>query len=226
VKLSVVVPMLNEEHAISTALHALRVGAPSAEIICVDGGSTDTTIAVARLLCDSLISASRGRAHQMNAGTAISHGDVLAFVHADTIVPRDFARQIEAALGDTSVVGGRFDIKLADPALAYRLLGWLISTRSRLMRSATGDQAIFVRREIFEQLGGFADIELCEDIDFVRRMRPTGHIACIRASVTTSARRWQQRGLFRTILRMWTIKSLFLLGVSPVWLKRHYLEVR
>ncbi len=218
--------MLNEEHAISTTLHALKVGAPHAEIICVDGGSIDSTLAIARPLCNAIISAPRGRAGQMNAGAALSNGDVLAFVHADTLVPHDCARQIEAALRDTSTVGGRFDVQLDNPAPLYRLLGWLISARSRLMRSATGDQALFVRREVFSRLDGFPEIELCEDIDFVRRMRRAGRIACVRSAVTTSARRWQQGGLFRTILRMWTIKSLFLLGVSPAWLKRQYIDVR
>jgi GT2 family glycosyltransferase len=94
------------------------------------------------------------------------------------------------------------------------------------MRSATGDQAIFVRREVFEHLGGYAEIDLCEDIDFVRRLRRAGRFACLRSRVTTSARRWQRSGLVRTILRMWLIKTLFLAGVSPAWLKRHYADVR
>jgi rSAM/selenodomain-associated transferase 2 len=217
--------MLDEEHAISATLRALRRGAPEAELIAVDGGSTDQTIRLARPLSDVIISAPRGRARQMNAGAAVACGDVLSFVHADTLVPSDFADLIASALND-SFVAGRFDLRLDDHALAYRLLGWLISTRSRLMRTATGDQAIFVRRSIFEQLGGFREIDLCEDVDFVRRLRQFGSLACLRSAVTTSARRWRQGGLFRTILRMWTIKSLFLLGISPAWLKRHYLDTR
>jgi rSAM/selenodomain-associated transferase 2 len=227
VKLAVVVPMLNEERAIATTLRALRHGAPEAEIIVVDGGSDDQSVAAARPLADRVIAGPRGRARQMNAGTrAASPSDALVFVHADTIVPPDFARRIDHALQDATVAGGRFDIQLDDPSWAYRMVEWFISTRSRLMRSATGDQAIFVRREIFDRLGGFQEIELCEDVDFARRLRHAGRIACLRATVVSSARRWQEHGLIRTILRMWTIKSLFLLGVSPRWLSRHYRDAR
>jgi rSAM/selenodomain-associated transferase 2 len=226
VKLSVVLPMLNEERAIAATLRAIREGAPHAEIIVIDGGSLDRSVAVARPLCDAVITTPRGRARQMNAGAASSHGDMIAFVHADTIVPRDFACRIETALSDPSVVGGRFDLYLDSPSLGYRLLAKAINARSRVMRSATGDQAIFVRRAVFEELGGYANIDLCEDVDFARRLRRAGRIACLRANVITSARRWREYGALRTIVRMWTIKSLFILGVSPRWLKRHYADSR
>ncbi|HXR24236.1 MAG TPA: glycosyltransferase, partial [Candidatus Binataceae bacterium] len=153
-KLAVVVPILNEEHVIAPTLRAIRRGAPEAEIIVVDGGSDDQSVAVARPLADRVIAGPRGRARQMNAGArTASSGAALAFVHADTIVPPDFARQIDHALQDATVVGGRFDLELDDPSWAYRMVEWFISTRSRVMRSATGDQAIFVRREIFDRLG-------------------------------------------------------------------------
>jgi rSAM/selenodomain-associated transferase 2 len=227
VKLAVVVPMLNEERVIAATLRAIRHGAPEAEIIVVDGGSDDRSVTVARPLAARVIAGPRGRARQMNAGAlAASPSDALVFVHADTIVPPDFARQIDRALRDTTVVGGRFDLQLDGPAWAYRIVEWFISTRSRLMRSATGDQAIFTRPETFARLGGFAEIELCEDVDFARRLRRAGRIACLRATVVTSARRWREHGLIRTILRMWTIKSLFILGVSPRWLNRHYRDAR
>jgi GT2 family glycosyltransferase len=162
----------------------------------------------------------------MNAGAAAAHGNAIVFVHADTVVPPTFARDIEAALADPIIVGGRFDLALDDPTFSCRLLGTLISLRSRLMRSGTGDQAIFVRREIFGQIGGFADIELCEDVDFVRRLKRAGDVACLHSKVITSARRWLKDGLIRTVIRMWLIKSLFLAGVSPRWLKRHYADTR
>jgi len=224
--LSVIVPMLNEERAIAATLRAVRAGAPAAEIIVVDGGSTDHSRELARPHCDVMIGAPRGRARQMNAGAAAAHGDALVFVHADTVVPPSFARDIETALADPAVVGGRFDLALDDPALACRLLGRLISLRSRLMRSATGDQSIFVRRGIFEQLGGFADLELCEDVDFARRLRRVGRVACLRSRVVTSARRWRKDGLILTVIRMWVIKSLFLAGVPSRWLKRQYADTR
>jgi rSAM/selenodomain-associated transferase 2 len=224
VKLAVVVPMLNEARDIAIALRALRTGAPAAQIVVVDGGCTDQSVAIARPLCDTIIATRAGRARQMNAGARASHGDAIVFVHADTRVPADFAEAIAAALDDPSVVGGRFDVELDDRAPAYRMVGTMISLRSRVMRSATGDQAMFVRRDVFERLGGFAEIALCEDVEFVRRLRRTGRFACLRTRVITSARRWQRYGVTRTILRMWAIKSLFLLGVSPDWLKRHYAD--
>lgn len=219
--------MLNEERAIAATLGAIRRGAPHAEIIVVDGGSSDRGVARARPLADRVIAGPHGRARQMNAGAAAATpGAALAFVHADTIVPPDFARQIELALRNATIAGGRFDLELDAPSWPYRVLETLISARSRLMRSATGDQAIFVRRDIFARLGGFQEIELCEDVDFARRLRRAGRIACLRATVVSSARRWQEHGLLRTILRMWAIKSLFLLGVSPRWLQRHYRDAR
>jgi cellulose synthase/poly-beta-1,6-N-acetylglucosamine synthase-like glycosyltransferase len=135
----------------------------------VDGGSSDRSVAVATPLADRVIASPRGRARQMNAGARVAgYGDTLVFVHADTIVPPDFARQIDLALRDSAVVGGHFDIELDGPSWTLRIVEWLISTRSRLMRSATGDQAIFVRSQTFGQLGGFQEIDLCEDVDFAR----------------------------------------------------------
>jgi len=220
--------MLNEEGAIAATLDALRPGAPAAGIIVVDGGSSDRSVASARLRCDQLIEGPRGRARQMNAGAAAAGSlcDAVAFVHADTIVPASFARDIETALADRRVVGGRFDVAFDVRTPALDLIATMINLRSRVARSATGDQAIFVRREVFDRLGGYADIELCEDVDFVRRMRRAGSIACLRSRVVTSSRRWRRDGILRTILRMWLIKSLFLAGASPAWLKRHYTDAR
>jgi rSAM/selenodomain-associated transferase 2 len=218
--------MLNEEAAIAATLEAIRVGAPSAEVIVVDGGSNDRSVEIARLRCDKILEGSRGRARQMNAGAASASGDALAFVHADTIVPPTFARDIEGALTDRSVVGGRFDVAFDVGGRVLHVVAAMISLRSRVARSATGDQAIFVRRRAFERLGGYAEIELCEDVDFARRMRRAGGIACLRARVITSSRRWRRDGVVRTIVKMWTIKSLYLAGVSPAWLKRHYADTR
>jgi rSAM/selenodomain-associated transferase 2 len=225
-KLSVVVPMLNEAATIASTLDALRRGAPDAEIIVVDGGSTDASVAIVRPLCDTLIDASRGRALQMNAGARASQGDVLVFVHADTIVPSTFATDIASALSDPAVVGGRFDVKLDDNALPYRIIGAMISIRSRISRTGTGDQAIFVRRDVFDRLGGFPELELCEDLEFSRRLKRTGRIACLRTRVTTSARRWNRDGVVRTVVRMWLIRGMYLMGVPPARLKRMYSDTR
>lgn len=218
--------MLNEERVIGATLDAVRLGAPGAEIIVADGGSTDLSIEIAAARGARILAAARGRARQMNAGAAAAHGDALVFVHADTLVPVTFASDIASALADPQVVGGRFDIELDESSLASRALGKLISMRSRMMRSATGDQAIFVRRELFKTLGGFLEIDLCEDVDFSRRLKRRGHVACVRSHVVTSARRWRQNGMLRTILKMWLIKSLFLAGISPARLHRYYADIR
>ena len=218
--------MLNEAATIASTLHALRRGAPDAEIIVVDGGSTDASVAIARPLCDAVISAPRGRAFQMNAGARASRGDALVFVHADTIVPSTFAADIASALSDPDVVGGRFDVQLDAPTLPYRIIGTMISLRSRISRTGTGDQAIFVRRDVFERLGGFPDFELCEDLEFSRRLKRAGRVACLRARVTTSARRWSRDGVVRTVVRMWLIRAMYLAGVPPARLKRMYSDAR
>lgn len=202
------------------------MGAPDGEIIVVDGGSGDGSQDAARGLCDILIEAPRGRAVQQNAGAARARGQILAFVHADTIVPGTFAADIEQALRNPAVVGGRFDLALDASALPYRLIGWLVSLRSRLSRTGTGDQAIFVRRKVFDLLGGFPQIDICEDLDFTRRLKRVGAIACLRSRVITSARRWQRAGLIRTVARMWAIRLSYLAGVSPARLRRWYADVR
>lgn len=224
--LSVIVPMLNEERAIGAALDAIRIGAPEAEVIVVDGGSTDRSVEMAIKRVTRVLTSGRGRARQMNAGAAVAHADTLAFVHADTLVPTTFASDITSALEDPDVVGGRFDIELDESSLAGCLLGKLISWRSRVMRSATGDQAIFVRCDIFGIMGGFKEIDLCEDVEFARRLKHCGRVACLRARVVTSARRWRQEGLLRTVLKMWIIKTLFLAGVSPTRLRGCYADIR
>jgi len=218
--------MLDEEDAISRTLIALRRGAPDAQIIVVDGGSTDASVAIAEPLCDQILAVSRGRALQMNTGAKLAHADAMAFVHADTIVPASFGADIAGALSDPAVVGGRFDVELDSSALPYRIIGAMISIRSRLSRTGTGDQAIFVRRDVFERLGGFPEIDLCEDLEFARRLKRAGRVACLRSRVITSARRWNRDGLVRTVIRMWMIRAMYLMGVSPARLKRMYADTR
>jgi len=218
--------MLNEAAAIASTLDALRRGAPGAEIVVVDGSSIDASVATARPLCDTVISAPRGRARQMNAGARASHGDALVFVHADTIVPATFADDIASALSNPAIVGGRFDVKLDSSAVPYRIIGAMISLRSRISRTGTGDQAIFVRRNVFDRLGGFPEFDLCEDLEFSRRLKRVGRVACLRTRVTTSARRWSRDGVARTVVRMWLIRAMYLIGVPPARLKRMYSDTR
>jgi rSAM/selenodomain-associated transferase 2 len=222
---SVIIPTLNEESALAATLERARQPAVR-EIIVVDGGSTDATRAVAARRADVVGSARRGRAAQMNAGAERARGDILLFLHADTSVPNGFAEAVIAACAAPDVIGGRFDVDLQPSSSLIRLTGELMNQRSRLTRIATGDQAIFIRRDVFAQLGGYADIPLMEDIDLSRRMKRAGRIACLRQRVTTSARRWQKHGVIKTILTMWTLRALYFCGASPARLLRVYGDAR
>ena len=225
-KIAVIIPTLNEEQALPDTLASVaRQGFD--EILVVDGGSTDGTRAVAAARGIRCVTAEPpGRARQMNAGAAASRADVLLFLHADTRLPDGTRQAIERALDDPACAGGRFDVRFErDAGLAW-LIARLISLRSRLSGIATGDQALFVRRSTFEQLGGFADLPLMEDVDFTRRLRQAGHLAPLRARVVTSYRRWERCGAIRTIVLMWTLRFLYWIGVHPSRLKDLYASIR
>jgi rSAM/selenodomain-associated transferase 2 len=223
-RISVVIPVLNEESTLASTLDGLR--SFSAEVVVVDGGSKDRTREIAEQKRATLITSPPGRARQMNAGAETAVGDVFLFLHADTYLPRSAMADIVSALQDPYCVGGRFDIRLDSPGWMFRLIGFLISLRSRWSRVATGDQAIFVRREVFRSLSGYPEIPLMEDIEFGRRLKKMGKVACLRSQVVTSTRRWEREGVWRTILKMWALKFLFLIGVSPFRLKRFYGDTR
>lgn len=224
-RVSIIIPVLNEEQSISRTLDVL---APlqADEIIVVDGGSTDCTVALCRRHGVVPLVSARGRANQMNYGARHATGDVLLFLHADTLPPLSALGDIRTALADPTVVGGRFDVKLDSERFIHRVIGFMISWRSRLSKVGTGDQGIFVRRELFQELGGYPAIPLMEDIAFSRALKQSGKVACLRSCMVTSARRWQSAGAWRTVFRMWTLKSLYLLGVSPIRLARYYDDVR
>lgn len=218
--LSIVVPVLNEAELLPALLAHLAPFRNDAEVIVVDGGSTDGTREAARGA--RVLTAPRGRARQMNAGAAAARGDILLFLHADTRLPPDALDEIRQALGDPRVVAGRFDVRLAGPRAIYRAVEVLMNLRSRWTGIWTGDQAIFVRRAVFERLGGFPDIPLMEDVEFTRRLRRAGPRACLRARVTASVRKWEREGALRTILLMWALRFLYRVGVSPARLHRWY----
>jgi rSAM/selenodomain-associated transferase 2 len=222
---SVIVPVLNEEKGIAVALSALMPLAPH-EVIVVDGGSEDRTREICSSFSVKVLSSERGRARQMNCGAGCAKGDVLLFLHADTKLPDSAFREIARALSDPQCVGGRFDVELAGGHWMFRIIGALINCRSRATKVGTGDQAIFVRRETFTRMGGYPDIPLMEDIALGRSLKRLGAIACLKSRVITSARRWEQDGVWRTILRMWTLKILYLAGVSPARLKQFYADTR
>jgi rSAM/selenodomain-associated transferase 2 len=228
--ISVIIPTLNEYSVLAKTLtHTASLGLN--EIIVVDGGSTDLTVPTAEAFCANtpnaqLITALRGRARQMNEGAKASRGEVLLFLHADTQLPIGTGRSIESALADPTVVGGRFDVRFDSSSVWSHIIGAFMNRRSRLTGISTGDQALFVRRHVFEWLGGFAEIPLMEDIDFSRRLKHAGRIATLRETVTTSFRRWETQGPLRTILLMWTLRFLYWTGVSPHRLHHFYAAIR
>ncbi len=173
-----------------------------------------------------LVTSTPGRARQMNQGAGSTQDDVLLFLHADTQLPRNARASIEAALADPVCVGGRFDLRFEPDRGWSWLIGRMINLRSRWSGIATGDQAIFVRRFVFEQLGGYADLPVMEDVDFTQRLRRMGRVEALHEQVVTSFRRWEACGPIRTIVLMWLLRFLFWIGVSPHRLSRFYTAVR
>jgi rSAM/selenodomain-associated transferase 2 len=239
--IAVIIPVLNEAKLIGgTLAQTLALGFD--EVIVVDGGSFDRTCSIVRSYAQRqppaslagqsacspirLLSARRGRARQLNAGAAATRCDVLLFLHADTQLPPNASQAIFQALLGAKSVGGRFNVHFDSDRGVARIIGDLMNWRSRWSGIATGDQAIFVRREIFEQMGGFADIPLMEDIDFTSRLRRLGHFISLTDTVLTAFRRWEQNGPLRTILLMWTLRFLYWIGVSPHRLQHFYSIVR
>lgn len=217
-KLSIVIPALNEAERIGAALQALAaLRRRGCEVIVVDGGSSDRTRELAEPLCDRVVSAARGRAVQMNAGAHHASGDALLFLHADTRLPPDGEIRIRNAL--MHHLWGRFDVEIESRHRALKVVACAMNLRSRLSGIATGDQAIFVRRDAFP---GFAPIALMEDIAFSREMKRRGAPACLRERVRTSGRRWETRGVLRTVVLMWRLRLLYYLGARPERLARLY----
>ncbi|HSN31382.1 MAG TPA: TIGR04283 family arsenosugar biosynthesis glycosyltransferase, partial [Ideonella sp.] len=196
-------------------LAALR--ARGHEVIVVDGGSDDGTAALAAPLCDRLLRTAPGRARQMNAGARAARGEALVFLHADTRLPDGADALILAALREHS--WGRFDVAIDSRRPVLKIVACAMNLRSRLSGIATGDQAIFVRRDVFS---GFPEIALMEDVAFSRAMKARGRPACLRARVTTSGRRWEAGGVLRTVLLMWRLRLLYAAGRSPERLAREY----
>ena len=220
-RISIVIPVLNEAGRIVATLTALApLRAQGAELIVVDGGSSDGTAALCKGLADAVLSAPRGRALQMNAAARAASAAVLLFLHADTRLPDDALTQIAQAV--QTQPWGRFDVRIAGRSPILPVVAALMNTRSRLTGIATGDQALFVRRDAFDAVGGFPAQPLMEDIELCKRLRRLGRPACLRAKVVTSGRRWDSRGAWRTIGLMWRLRLLYWLGVPAERLAAAY----
>ena len=221
-RLSIVMPVLDEAAEIDAALAALApLRADGQQLIMVDGGSRDGTMAQCGGRTDELLQAPRGRASQMNSGAARAQGDVLLFLHADTRLPSGADVAIEQAVR-AGAQWGRFDVTITGRSPMFAVIAALMNLRSRWSSIATGDQAIFVRRDLFERIGGYADLPLMEDIDLCKRLRACSAPACLRQRVSTSGRRWERDGVWRTMILMWRLRWRYWRGEPAEALARAY----
>lgn len=224
-KLAIVVPVLNEAATLAARLQALKnLRGQGAKVVVADGGSIDDTLVIAQPLADAVVSAPRGRAAQMNAGACAAARlgcDTLLFLHADTMLPSNAAALIQQAL-ERGADWGRFDVRIEGRHALLGMVAAFMNARSRFTGIATGDQALFVRRRLFETLGGFAPIALMEDVEFSSRLRRVSPPACLTARVTTSGRRWDTQGFWRTVVLMWRLRAAFALGADPAALAQRY----
>ncbi len=221
-RLSIIVPTLDEAAGIGTLLASLQPArCQGHEVVVADGGSGDATRAIAAPLADRVIEAPRGRSAQMNAGAEQATGDALLFLHADTILPEGGIDAVRDALG-AGALWGRFDVTITGTHRMLPVIATMMNLRSRLTGIATGDQALFVRRDAFVAAGGFPPIALMEDIALSRLLGRRGRPACLRLRVTTSGRRWERHGVWRTILLMWRLRLSYFLGADPARLAAQY----
>jgi rSAM/selenodomain-associated transferase 2 len=222
-RISVIVPTLNESDSIVATLDRLKpFRMDGHEVIIVDGGSKDETVKLATSRADKIIKSAPGRAQQMNIGANQAIGDVLWFLHADTLVPDNATQLILRVCENQENQWGRFNIRLSGKHPLLRMVERLMNLRSRITGIATGDQGIFVRREAFESVGGYMPIPLMEDLDISKRLKKLSRPCCLDAKLITSSRRWEENGVLRTILFMWRLRLAYTLGVSPEKLAHDY----
>jgi rSAM/selenodomain-associated transferase 2 len=221
--ISIIVPVLNEAANIAQALQRLQpMRARGHEVIVVDGGSRDGTPGLAGPLADRVLHAPRGRARQMNAGAHAARGDALLFLHADTRLPEDADRLVADGLRNTQRRWGRFDVAIEGNHPMLRVIAWSMNLRSRLTSVCTGDQCLFADRALFLQMGGYPPIDLMEDIALSKLLRRIARPLILEAAAVTSGRRWEARGVWRTMLLMWWLRLRYFLGASTSRLQRIY----
>lgn len=225
--ISIIIPVINESAALAANLPLLQPWREHGhELVVVDGGSSDQSLSVCAGLADHVLSAPAGRASQMNAGARVASGDVLLFLHIDTLLPAILPQELPELLsGSDARHWGRFDVRLSGNRLVFRLIETMMNWRSRITGVATGDQAIFVRRDVFEQLGGYAPIPLMEDVQLSKALlKAAGRPLCLRRRVTSSSRRWEKHGIARTILLMWKLRLAYFMGADPAVLHAQYYQ--
>lgn len=222
-RLSIVIPALNEAATIAATLRPLQaMRSRGAEVILVDGGSSDQTRQIAIALVDRVIDSARGRARQMNAGAKIAQGDVLLFLHADSVLPADADLSILNALNSKAQNWGRFDVSITGSHRLLPVIAWFMNHRSRLTGIATGDQGLFITADAFGKVGGFADIPLMEDVAICATLKKSSAPVCLRQRIATSGRRWEKHGVWRTVFLMWRMRLAYSFGADPVKLHRSY----
>lgn len=219
-KISIIIPVLNEAGNIQDAIASIQLST-NVEIIVVDAGSNDNTVDIAKSLGAKVLTSMPGRAYQMNMGAAIACGEILLFLHADTRLPSYFDALVRATLC-TGVVAGAFRLEIAGKAWGLRLVEWGVGVRSHFFQLPYGDQAIFLTKQVFEQIGGFPELPIMEDFELIRRLRGIGRIKIVSTPVITSARRWLQKGIFQTTLINQVVIIAYLLGVSPAKITQFY----
>jgi len=225
-KLTVIVPTLNEAAHLETALSSLP---REAEVVVADGGSTDETLSIATRAGARIVTGSKGRARQMNRGVDAASGDTLLFLHADCTLGPDALNQIQTALNDDdsdNVVGGSFRLSIRGASWALKWIAATSNARARYLQTPYGDQALFVRRSAFETIGGFPEMAFMEDVALVRKLKRLGKLVRVNETVTTGARHWQQLGAVRTTLLNWSMVTLYLLGVPAQRLEPYYRRLR
>jgi rSAM/selenodomain-associated transferase 2 len=222
-KISIIVPALNEAQGIAAALAALAsLRNRGHEVIVVDGRSSDKTAALSRGAADRVVAAARGRASQMNAGAALAQDEVLLFLHADTRLPENADARILQGLAASGRAWGRFDVRIEGKSRLLPVIAFFMNLRSRATGIATGDQAIFVRRDAFWRIGGYPPLELMEDIALSRLLARVSRPLCLADKAVTSGRRWERHGVLRTVLLMWWLRLAFFFGATPASLARLY----
>ncbi|WP_141735068.1 TIGR04283 family arsenosugar biosynthesis glycosyltransferase [Oligoflexus tunisiensis] len=220
---SIIIPMLNEAASLGLVLDHWRSFAQSgAEVLIVDGGSADASVPIVEQAGFKVLTAARGRARQMNTGAQAARGDILLFLHADTLPPPRALDIMSRTLMRSRRVWGRFDVRIEGRAWMFPIIAFFINLRSRLSGIATGDQGIFIKREAFLQVGGFPDQPLMEDIEISKRLLRISRPLCLTPRMRTSGRRWETRGVWRTIFLMWRLRWAYWRGASPQDLVKAY----